>query len=91
MYIFERTNVIMDTKLTLKLNSKIIEEAKSYARNTNTSLSKLIENYLSALTSDQVEKRKVNPIIESLTGVITLDDEADYKKGYAKYLTEKYK
>jgi len=81
----------MDTKLTLKLNSKVIEQAKLYAKETNTSLSKLIENYLAAVTSNQVKKRKVNPIVKSLTGVITLDDKQDYKKSYAKYLTEKYK
>ncbi len=81
----------MDTKLTLKLNSKVIEQAKLYAKETNTSLSKLIENYLSAVTSNKATSRKVNPIVKSLTGVITLDEKRDYKKSYAKYLTEKYK
>jgi hypothetical protein len=81
----------MDSKLTLKLNSKVIEQAKLYAKETNTSLSKLIENYLSAVTTNKSKKRKVNPIIKSLTGVITLDEKKDYKKSYAKYLTEKYK
>ena len=41
----------MDTKLTLKLDADIIEKAKIYAAESNTSLSKLIENYLSAITS----------------------------------------
>ena len=36
----------MDTKLTLKLDREIIEEAKKYAREKNISLSKLIESYL---------------------------------------------
>jgi len=81
----------MDTKLTLKLNSEVIEKAKLYAKETNTSLSKLIENYLSAVTSNKLKKRRVNPIIKSLTGVIKLDDKRDYKKSYAEYLTEKYK
>jgi hypothetical protein len=36
----------MDTKLTLKLNGDIIEQAKTYAKKKNTSLSKLIESYL---------------------------------------------
>jgi len=81
----------MDTKLTLKLNSKVIKQAKLYAKETNTSLSKLIENYLAAVTTHKLEKRKVNPIVKSLTGVIKLDDKKDYKKSYTKYLTEKYK
>lgn len=61
----------MDSKLTLKLNSKIIEEAKIYAKETNTSLSKLVENYLAAITAKDSHKIKVNPIVKSLTGIIT--------------------
>ncbi|MCX6337136.1 MAG: DUF6364 family protein, partial [Bacteroidetes bacterium] len=36
----------MDTKLTLKLEQQVIENAKIYAKMNHTSLSKLIENYL---------------------------------------------
>ena len=64
----------MDAKLTLKLNSKVIEEAKGYAKENNTSLSKLIENSLSAIASHKQVERKRNPIVESLTGIISLDD-----------------
>lgn len=39
----------MDTKLTLKLDNSIIEHAKRYAKDKNTSLSKLIESYLGKL------------------------------------------
>lgn len=81
----------MDTKLTLKLDAQIIEEAKRYASESNTSLSKLVENYLSAITSANSKKRKVNPIVESLTGIITLDDKKDYRESYTKYLIKKYK
>ncbi len=81
----------MDAKLILKMNSEIIERAKGYARETNTSLSKLIENYLASITADKSKSRKVNSVIKSLTGLITLDNKKDYKKAYANYLTEKYK
>lgn len=81
----------MDTKLTLKLDAQIIEEAKRYASESNTSLSKLVENYLSAITSANSKKRKVNPIVESLTGIITLDNKKDYRESYTKYLIKKYK
>lgn len=80
----------MDTKLTLKLNAGIIKDAKRYAKESNTSLSKLIENYLSAITSKKDDKRKINPIVKSLTGIIKLDDEKDVRKSYSKYLIEKY-
>ena len=81
----------MDTKLTLKLDKRVIEEAKLYARESNTSLSKLIENYLSAITSERSKRRKVNPIVKSLTGIIRLDDKKDYRKAYTDYLVKKYK
>ena len=37
------------------------------------------------------DKRKVDPIVLSLTGVISLDEKKDYKKLYKKYLAKKYK
>ena len=92
IFIFVRTTIkYMDAKLTLKLDTEVIENAKEYAKNTNTSLSKLIENYLNAITKNKKRRRKVNPIVKSLTGIITLDEKKDYKEAYTKYLTEKYK
>ena len=88
--IFERITLLV-TKLTLKLDADIIQEAKIYAKESNTSLSKLIENYLSALTIKNQKKRKVNPIVKSLTGIISLDDKKDYQESYTKYLIDKYK
>ena len=35
----------MNTKLTLSLDQKIIEEIKSYAKKHQVSLSKMVENY----------------------------------------------
>jgi len=42
----------MDSKLTLKLNQSVIEKAKQYAKEHNTGLSRLIENYLTAVTKN---------------------------------------
>lgn len=79
----------MSTKLTLNIDENIIEKAKSYAKNKNVSLSKLIENYLLSLTKQKTEKIKVSPLVESLTGVISLESD-DYKKEYVDYLAKKY-
>ena len=79
----------MNTKLTLNINQDIIEEAKSYAKNNSVSLSKLIENYLQSLTKKNAEKPKVSALVESLTGVISLESD-DYKKEYSDYLSKKY-
>jgi hypothetical protein len=79
----------MNTKLTLNIDQNIIEEAKSYAKNNSVSLSKLIENYLLSITAKDSKKTKISPLVESLTGVISLED-TDYKKDYADYLSKKY-
>lgn len=79
----------MNTKLTLNIDQNIIEEAKSYAKNNSVSLSKLIENYLLSITAKDSKKTKISPLVESLTGVISLED-TDYKKEYSDYLSKKY-
>ncbi|MPM32239.1 hypothetical protein SDC9_78801 [bioreactor metagenome] len=80
----------MNTKLTLNLDDNIIKEAKSYAKENQISLSKLIENYLSSLTK-QTDKTTspISPLVESLTGVIS-SDISDEHKSYGDYLTKKY-
>lgn len=79
----------MDTKLTLKLNGEIIEQAKSYAKKKNTSLSKLIESYLGMLVAPD-EKQEVTPLVKSLSGVIDLPKSFDNKTNYRKHILNKY-
>ena len=84
----------MDTKLTLRLNDSVIERAKIYARSHKISLSKMIESYLDSLTKQTEEEKKkasITPLVESLSGVIDLPADFDYKKEYRSYLDEKYK
>lgn len=64
----------MNTKLTLNLDNSIIKEAKSYAKENQISLSKPVENYLASLTRQTDNPtRKISPLVESLTGVISSD------------------
>jgi hypothetical protein len=81
----------MDKKLTLSLNANIIENAKQYAKSNQTSLSKLIESYLGTLTKTENKKNEITPLVKSLSGIISIDDDLDVKDEYAKYLIEKYK
>ena len=80
----------MDKKLTLSFDKRIIESAKDYAKSNNISLSKLIESYLTTLTKPR-NSAKITPLVESLSGVISLDKDFDIKDAYADYLIEKYK
>ncbi|TDN94994.1 hypothetical protein DET49_10360 [Salegentibacter sp. 24] len=82
----------MDKKLTLSLNENIIETAKRYAKSNNISLSKLIGSYLGTLTKkEQKKENEVTPLVKSLSGVISIDDDFDVKDEYTQYLIEKYK
>ena len=82
----------METKLTLRLNDNVIERAKNYARSHKISLSKMIETYLDSLTKqkDKEDKITITPLVESLSGVIDLPADFDYKKEYREYLEKKY-
>lgn len=81
----------MDKKLTLSLDKTIIESAKNYAKSNNVSLSKLIESYLATLTRRKKSDVTITPLVESLSGVISLDKGFDIKDDYTDYLIEKYK
>ena len=81
----------MDKKLTLSLDKTIIESAKNYAKSNNVSLSKLIESYLATLTRRKKSDVTITPLVESLSGVISIDKGFDIKDDYTDYLIEKYK
>jgi len=82
----------METKLTLRLNDSVIERAKIYARSHRISLSKMIESYLDSITKQkEVEKRiSITPLVESLSGVIELPADFDFKREYRDYLEENF-
>ncbi len=81
----------METKLTLRLRKSVIERAKEHAHNQRTSLSKMVEAYLESITASEKKEVETTPLVESLSGVIELDPDFDYKKEYSVYLTEKYR
>lgn len=83
----------MDTKLTLRLDDRVIERAKIYARSHKISLSKMIESYLDNVTNqnDTGKENQITPLVKSLSGVIDLPADFDYKKEYRDFLDEKYK
>jgi len=83
----------METKLTLSLDKEIIEQAKKYAKQQNTSLSNMVENYFYYLTSDKPGKvnknREKTPITDKLLGSVKIDM-FDADKLKEDYLVEKY-
>jgi len=77
----------MQTKLTLRLEDSLIQQAKDYAKHHDKSLSQVVADYFQALTQ-QSNKPLTTPITQSLIGVLDASnvDATDYKK----HLEEKY-
>jgi Family of unknown function (DUF6364) len=73
----------MQTKLTLRLEDQLIEQAKSYAAQAGKSVSQIVAEYFKLLTSPTVKAGSPStPITQSLRGLLRESklDEKDYKK-----------
>ena len=57
---------------------------------TKTSLSKLVENYLSAITNESGTVEKISLLVQSLSGVIQVSENEDPKRNYQEHLKDKY-
>lgn len=80
----------MQTKLTLRLEEQLIEQAKAYASRTGKSLSQVVADYFRLLaTEKKVPPASTPPITQSLRGLLrnAKIDETDYKR----YLERKHR
>ena len=89
VYLYVSFN-IMNSKLTLKLNHSVIARAKKYAKEHKTSLSRIIESYLDSVTREENSGIVITPLVKSLSGVIELPADYDYRKEYTNHLDRKY-
>jgi antitoxin component of RelBE/YafQ-DinJ toxin-antitoxin module len=84
----------MKTKLTIRIDSEILEQAKKYASDQKISLSKLIENYLDRLSNSKTvdsDDIQTSPLVKSLMGAAgSLPEDYNYRKEYRAYLGKKY-
>ncbi|MDA8430242.1 MAG: DUF6364 family protein [Geobacteraceae bacterium] len=79
----------MQTKLTLRLEDQLIEQAKAYAAQAGKSVSQIVADYFKMLTSERAKTiSSSTPITQSLRGLLRGSklDEQDYKG----YLEEKH-
>jgi hypothetical protein len=80
----------MTTKLTLSIDSKIIDYAKRYSKRKGVSVSKLVEKYLKEISKNEKEKKK-GSAADELVGLIgKAPKDFDYKTELMKILEEKY-
>jgi len=73
-------------KLTLRINAHLIEQAKHYANQHETSVSQLVETFFQELNR-QAQQDSATPVLDSLVGILPAETAVD---DYYDYLTEKY-
>ena len=77
----------MQTKLTVRVDRRWLESAKVYASRHGTTLTKLISDYLEALSGADTLQPDT-PILRRLCGILPADVSVDEHRGY---LADKYR
>ncbi|MBI5485535.1 MAG: hypothetical protein HY888_13915 [Deltaproteobacteria bacterium] len=81
----------MQTKLTLSIESDVIEQAKEYARQQHRSLSNMVESYLKLIVRKDSSTEEITPIVASLSGILPMNVSDRGREEITAYLEEKYK
>jgi hypothetical protein len=86
------TGVLMQTKLTLRLEQRLIRRAKAYARRTGKSVSELVAEFFGRLEApregDRLPEAR-SPAVRSLVGA--LGGSGADERGYREFLEEKHR
>jgi hypothetical protein len=79
----------MNTKLTLRLDQRLIRRAKAHARRSGKSVSQIVADYFSLLGGQpQTDDQELTPTVRALKGVLR-GRQID-RTAYRKHLEEKY-
>ena len=76
----------------IRLNKELVDKAQAYATAEGKSLSSIIEDFLSRLTSSRAETEEIPDIVLSLLGAGTQvdDDDINGRKAYYGHLEQKH-
>jgi hypothetical protein len=78
----------MNTKLTLRMDERLIGQAKKEARKRGTSVSKMVANYFRGISSREKPAGALPPITTLLLG--SLRGSKKGREDYRRHLEEKY-
>ena len=79
----------MQTKLTLRLDDRLISGAKEYAKGAGKSLSQVVSEYFAALLSPAPEPFAATSAVSRLRGILKESD-VDGERDYRDYLEKKH-
>ncbi len=74
------------TKLTIRVDRDLLEQAKRYARENDTNLTRLVSTYLGRIVSRNDPLTEA-PTVRRLSGILPPEASVEV---YQKYLAEKY-
>ncbi len=81
----------MATKLTLRLDEKVISKAKKAAKKRGVSLSKFVSDYFQSVAKHQKKEVLETPILSEVAGILSVKSrDKELLKGYKRHLEEKY-
>lgn len=81
----------MATKLTLRLDDKVIRKAKETARSKGVSLSRMVEDYFRTLSARQGKEPHESPVLKEVSGILSTKVSAkSLRSEYRKHLEDKY-
>ena len=79
----------MITKLTLRMDDKLIKSAKEYSAQTGKSVSRIVADLFEIIKNEKLERGEVlTPTVRSLRGV--LKGRQIEKQDFKKYLEKKF-
>jgi hypothetical protein len=79
----------MNTKLTLRMDDKLIESAKQYSARSGKSISKIVADLFTIITNEKMKKQhKLTPTVQSLKGIMRGKKVSE--DNYKKHLENKY-
>jgi hypothetical protein len=77
------------TKLTLRIDEELIARAKTYAKQSGKSVSRLVADFFALLSQGEDEQaQKITPKVKSLHGLLR-DATVDFED-YKKHIEQKY-
>ncbi len=79
----------MNTKLTLRLDDRLICGAKQFAKDSGKSLSQIVAEYFAAITSADQPEFTATPTVAGLRGILK-DARTDGVRDYRAYQEEKH-